>query len=444
MDVSDWTIAEALAWLDSHVNMEKDVSPRAASMRLGRIERILALMGDPQRTAPVVHITGTNGKGSTARMVTRLLSEKGLTVGTYLSPHLERPHERILWDGEAVTDDQLARALAAVASLEPMLDATPTWFEVLTAAAFGFFAEVAVDAMVIEVGLGGRYDATNVVHAEVAVVTNVSLDHQDVIGPTRRDIAREKAGIIKEGSVVVLGEDDEDLLPIFDAAATEAGAAALWKRGDDFACVENNVAVGGRLLSIRTPGSLYEDVFVPVHGAHQAENAACAVVAAEAFFAGPLDHSVVEGALGAVELPGRLEVVARRPLVVFDGAHNAAGASALGSALDDDFEVEGRRIVVFGALAGHEPADLLDHLGASSIDLLVATEPASPRALSASDVAKAARGLGIDTVVESDPRNALDAAIALAAEEDAVVVTGSLYLVGAARSYFRERSGSAR
>jgi dihydrofolate synthase/folylpolyglutamate synthase len=440
MDVNDWTIGQALGWLDSHVNMEKDVSPRAASMRLERIERILALMNDPQRTAPAIHITGTNGKGSTGRMVTRLLMEKGLTVGTYVSPHLERPHERILWDGEPVTDDQLASALGAVAALEPMFDSTPTWFEVMTAAAFGFFNDVAVDVMVIEVGLGGRYDATNVVHGDVALITNISLDHQAVIGPTRVDIAREKAGIIKAGAVVILGEDDEDLVPIFEAAANDVEAAALWKRGDDFACVENHIAVGGRLLSIRTPGALYEEVFVPVHGAHQGDNAACAVAAVEAFFATPLDETVVEGGLSGVELPGRLEVTTRRPLVVVDGAHNAAGAAALGSALDDDFDVQGRRIVVFGVLAGHEPRDLLDQLGASAIDLLVATEPASPRAVPAADVAAAARSLGIDTVVEPDVRSAVDAAVALASEDDLVVVTGSLYLVGDARRRLRDLS----
>ena len=438
MDVSDWTVGQALAWLDSHANMEKDVSPRAASMRLERIERILALMGDPQRTAPAIHITGTNGKGSTARMVTRLLKEKGLTVGTYLSPHLERPHERILWDGEPVTDDQLATALGAVAALEPMFESTPTWFEVLTAAAFGFFNEVAVDVMVVEVGLGGRYDATNVVHGDVAVITNIALDHQAIIGPTRADIAMEKAGIIKPGAVVVIGEDDEDLVPIFDAAAAEVEAAAVWKRGDDFACVENHIAVGGRLLSIRTPGALYEEVFVPVHGAHQGDNAACAVAAVEAFFAAPLDETVVEGGLGGVELPGRLEVATRRPLVVIDGAHNAAGAAALGSSLDDDFDVQGRRIVVFGCLIGHTPGELLDHLGASVIDLLVATEPLSPRAVPAAEVAVAARALGIDTVVEPDVRSAIDAATALASEDDLVVVTGSLYLVGQARSHLRQ------
>ncbi|MFP5327343.1 MAG: bifunctional folylpolyglutamate synthase/dihydrofolate synthase [Acidimicrobiia bacterium] len=433
MDPKDWTISSALAWLDDHVNMEKDSSPRAASMRLGRIEQMLQLMGDPQTAAPVVHITGTNGKGSTARMVSRLLTEKGLTTGTYLSPHLERVNERILWDGEAISDEHLAESLGVIATLEPLLDSNPTWFEVVTAAAFRFFADVAVDAMVIEVGLGGRYDATNVADGAVAVITNVSLDHQAVIGPTRADIAREKAGIIKPGAVVVLGEVDTELESIFDEAAADAGVAAMWRRGDDFAVVDNQVAVGGRLLSVRTPGSLYEDLFLPAHGSHQADNVACAIAAAEAFFAGPLDQTVVEGALGGLELPGRLEVVGRRPLVVIDGAHNAAGAAALGAALDEDFDVAGRRIVVFGVLGGHEPADLLDQMGATSIDVLVATEPASPRAVSAADVARDARGLGIDTLVEPDLRSAIDAALGLASEDDLVVVTGSLYLVGSAR-----------
>lgn len=437
MDPAAWSLPEALAWLDSHVNFERDTSAGAASMRLERIRQIVRLMGDPHAAAPVIHITGTNGKGSTARMVTRLLAEKGLSVGTFLSPHLEQIHERILWDGEPIDDEHLGAAIGAVAALEPMFSGTPTWFEALTAAAFGFFSSVAVDAMVLEVGMGGRYDATNVADAAVAVITNISLDHQAFLGSTREAIATEKSGIIKSDSVAVIGEEDEDLWPIFDRAAGAAGAAALWRRGDDFACVENQVAVGGRLLSIRTAGALYEDVFLPVHGVHQGENAASAVAAAEAFFAAPLDQTVVEGAFSGLELPGRLEVLSRRPLVVLDGAHNAAGVAALGATLDDEFVVDGRRIVVFGVLAGHPPGELLDQLGAGSIDVLLATEPVSPRAIAADEVAAAARSLGIDTIVEPDARRAVDTALSLAGEDDAIVVTGSLYLVGTARGQLR-------
>src|SRR5438874_4763527 len=229
-------LAGALAYLDDHVNLETDASARAASKRLDRVGRLVELMGDPQRAYPVVHLTGTNGKGSTARMLTALLVAKGLSVGTYTSPHLERFNERMAWNGEPISDAAFVEVIEAVAAIEPLLDSPPTVFEILTAAAYRWFTDVAVDVAVVEVGLGGRWDATNVADAQVAVVTNVSLDHAETIGPTLVDIATEKAGIVKPGSTLVLGETDPTLADIFRAAP----AAGVWERDRDFGCAVND------------------------------------------------------------------------------------------------------------------------------------------------------------------------------------------------------------
>src|SRR5438552_13303645 len=314
-------LAGALAFLDDHLNLEMDVSGRAAAKRLDRVGRLVELMADPQRAYPVLHLTGTNGKGSTARVLTSLLTAKGLSVGTYTSPHLERFNERMAWNGEPISDAAFVEVIEAVAGIEMLVPSRPTVFEILTAAAFRWFADIAVDAGVVEVGLGGRWDATNVADGQVAVVTNVSLDHAETIGPTLTDIAGEKAGIIKPGSTLVLGETTPALADIFRAA----GAAEIWERGRDFACDGNRLAHGGRLLDLRTPGASYDDLYLPVHGAHQGDNAALALAAAEAFFGAPLDADVVEQAMAAVKIPGRLEVMSRHPLTVLDGAHNPAG-----------------------------------------------------------------------------------------------------------------------
>ncbi|MBV8234647.1 MAG: bifunctional folylpolyglutamate synthase/dihydrofolate synthase, partial [Acidimicrobiia bacterium] len=346
-------LAGALAYLDDHVNLEADASARAAEMRLDRVRGLVELMGEPQRAYPVLHLTGTNGKGSTARMLTALLVAKGLSVGTYTSPHLERFNERIAWNGDAISDAAFVEIIDAVASIERVMSDAPTVFEILTAAAFRWFADVAVDVGVVEVGLGGRWDATNVADGQVAVVTNISLDHAETIGPTLADIATEKAGIVKAGSTLVLGETDPALARIFRAA----GAAEVWEREQDFACDGNRLAHGGRLLDLRTPGATYTDVYLPLYGAHQGDNAAVALAGAEAFFGGPLDDRVVEEAFAAVRVPGRLEVIGRQPLVVLDGAHNPAGAAAAAGAIAEAFGDAAARVLVVGLLQGKDPAE---------------------------------------------------------------------------------------
>ena len=425
------TYDEALRYLDDHASYEK--TGRITSPSIDTITALCAALGDPQHTAPAIHITGTNGKGSTAQMTSRLLAASGLTVGTYTSPHLERVNERISRNLEPIDDDEFAEQIAAIAALEPVIDRRPSYFEILTAAAFRWFADIAVDVMVIEVGLLGRWDATNVVDATVAVVTNIGMDHTEFAGPTLEHIAREKAGIITPRSAAVVGETRESLVDIFRAE----GPATLLVRGDDFDVEGNRLAVGGRLLDLRTPTTIYTDVYLPLNGAHQGLNAATALVAAETFFAAPLAEDVVLEGFGGVAMPGRFEVLGRQPLVIVDGAHNPPGADTCAEVFFDDFDPEGRRLLVVGTL--RNPDEMLAALRADEFDLVFACTAPSPRGVSAADVADAARRLGCDAVYAFDTvEAACRRAMEYADGDDAVLATGSLYTAGAARPVLQQ------
>ncbi|MDA8274395.1 MAG: Mur ligase family protein [Actinomycetota bacterium] len=426
-------LADALAWLDGHVNFEATMPSRRSLPTLDRMREVMSLLGDPHRAAPVVHLTGTNGKGSTAAMVTSLLAARGLSVGTYTSPNLHRVNERIARHGVPIDDDALLDVLETLARLEPLLSEPLTRFELLTAAAFLHFADEAVDVAVVEVGVGGRWDSTNVADGDVAVITNVSYDHTDVLGPTLEDIASDKSGIVKARSRVVVGETAPALVSLVRDAARSAGAAQLWARGDDFATTANRVAVGGRLVDVRTPGGAYGEVLVPLHGSHQGDNASCALTAVEAFFGAPLDADVVDEAFAAVRVPGRLEVVGRHPLVVLDGAHNVAGMTVLARALVEDVPVLGETVAVVGMLGGRDPVAMLDLLLTAGVRAVVVCTPPSPRALAAPVVAEAATGLGMDVTVVDAPADALREALGRVAADGRVVACGSLYVVAEVR-----------
>ncbi len=427
-------LPEAVAYLDRHLNREARAG-RIEGLSLDTMHRLMHVMGYPHLTYPVIHITGTNGKGSVARMITALLVGSGLTVGTYTSPHLERINERIARNGEPIADDELAEAIGEVAAIEPLADVDASWFELATAAAFSWFAQVAVDVAVVEVGLLGRFDATNVVEAEVAVVTNVGLDHTDGVGDWAAAVASEKAGIIKPGSFLVLGETDERLASIFRAEHPRE----TWERDIDFGVEANLAAVGGRVVDLRTPSGIYEQVFVPLHGRHQGDNAAIALAAAEAFFARPLTEQVVTDAFAQVTMPGRLEVLGRAPLIMVDGAHNPPGAELAAETLAEDFDVAGREILVVGLLEGRDVSGMLEALGAPSADLVVACTPPSPRAVPAAEVAAAARAMDVDAEAVADVPAAIDLARSVATPDDAILVAGSLYVAGAARSHLTSR-----
>src|ERR1700733_6372980 len=426
-------LAEGLAWLDSHIDYESTAFARRTLPTLARIEALCDLLGDPQRAYPSVHITGTNGKGSTAAMVTALLAAQGLSVGTYTSPNLMRVNERISRNGEPIDDEALCEVLDSLARLEPMLTDRPTRFELLTAGALAWFADEAVDAAVIEVGLGGRWDCTNVVDGEVCVITNVSYDHTEVLGPTLEDIARDKSGIFKQGSQVIIGEVDPVLVGILSQAARDAGATEIWRRDQEFACTANRTAVGGRLINFRTPGARFGYVLVPLFVPHQGDHASVALAAAEVFFGRPLAEETVEQALAAVRVPGRLEVIGRHPLVVADGAHNAAGMNALARSLVEEFNVSGRMTAVVGMLTGRDPAAMLEPLRRAGVDSVVVCTPDSPRAQPAALVAEAANALGFSVAISGSPAQAVGVPVNRAGEDDGVVICGSLYVVGDAR-----------
>lgn len=425
--------AEALVYLDEHMSYQK--TGRIDSPTTEPIAAICAALGDPQLSAPVIHVTGTNGKGSTVQMISRLLAATGLTVGTYTSPHLEHITERFKRNGESITEDELADQIGAVAEVAALVDQDPGYFEILTAAAFRWFADTAVDVMVIEVGLLGRWDATNIVDSQVAVVTNIGMDHNEFAGPSLLDVADEKSGIVKPGSAVVIGETRPELVDVFQ----KAGGATSLVRGADFDTLSNALAVSGRVLDIRTPTTIYTDVYVPLNGAHQGDNAAVALTAVETFFAGPLAEDVVNEGFAEVTMPGRFEILGRQPLTVIDGAHNPVGADHCAQVFFDDFHPEGRRILVVGTL--RDPKEMLSALRADEFDIVLVCTAPTPRGVPAAELLQAATELGCDDIVSFDTvEEACQRAMDYADGDDAVLVTGSLYTAGAARTSLASRT----
>jgi dihydrofolate synthase/folylpolyglutamate synthase len=411
---------------------------------LDRITDLLDLLGSPQRSYPSIHITGTNGKTTTARMIDALLREFGVRTGRYTSPHLESVTERIALDGHPLDPIRFAAAFDDVAPFAHMVDERHpnplTFFELLTAMAFSAFADAPVEVAVVEVGLGGRWDATNVVQAPVAVVTPIGLDHVGILGETVEAIAGEKAGIIHPGAVVVQAPQPPGAAAVLAARAEEVGASIV-RVGADFGVRSRTVAVGGQLLELEGLGGTYQEIFLPLYGAHQAGNAACALAAVEAFFGagerGRLDIDVVRSAFESVTSPGRLEVVRRSPTVILDGAHNPAGAAALAVAVDEAFTFT-RLVAVVAVLDDKDAAGLFDALQ-PVVDSVVVTTNASPRALGVDELASVAVEVFGDSRVEVVPRldDAIEAAVT-AAEEDGnvgggVLVTGSIVTVGEAR-----------
>ena len=426
--------ADLRAWLDSHVNLEATAGD-TDGLSLAPMQGLLAALGDPQGDYPAIHISGTNGKGSVAAMVGALAQAWGMTVGVYASPHVERINERMAVGGDPVSDAELAELLGHLRLVEDHLadghaGARPSWFELVTAAALRWFADVAVDLAVVEVGKLGRYDATNVVNSRVAIITNIGRDHTDGRAGWEAAVMGEKAGILHSDVTAVLGPMDAELVAI----AAEESPGELLVAGQHFDLEENQPAVGGRLITVRTPRACYDDVYVSLFGAHQGDNAALAIAAFESLVEQELDEPVLD-ALGEVAVPARFEVVARQPLVVIDGAHNPDGIAAAAATLADQFTVLGTVTWVFGMMSDKDPDAMLAAIDASGArcDLVVCCAPDWPRALSAADLADAARNRGIDAEVATDVTEAVERALELSGDEDAVVVAGSLYTAGAAR-----------
>lgn len=426
---------------------------------LDRIEMLMDLLGNPERSFDVIHIAGTNGKSSTARMVDSLLRAFHRRVGLVTSPHLQRVTERIGIDGQPIHPRDYVRIWHEIKPFVEMVDAQSdvpmSKFEVLVGLSYAAFADAPVDIAVVEVGLGGRWDATNVVNADVSVITPVGLDHTDYLGDTLAEIAGEKAGIIKpredaddpltpNENIVVIAEQDPEAMRVIlqQAVDVEAGVA---RSGSEFAALESRIAVGGQQVNIQGLGGLYEDIFLPLHGEHQAKNAAVALAAVEAFFGAsaghPLDVATVRNGFAQAISPGRLERVRTSPTTFIDAAHNPHGAKALGAALDRDFDFA-RLIGVLSIFEDKDATGILTALEPYLTEVVI-TQNSSPRALDAYDLAETARDIfGEERVHVADN---LPGAYAQAVElaEDAevqsgsgIIITGSVVTAGDARAMF--------
>ena len=411
---------------------------------LDRITELVELLGSPQRNFPVIQISGTNGKTSTARMIDDLLRELGLRTGRFTSPHLESVTERISLDGEPVDADRFA---AAYRELAPYLDLVDgrhdvrlSYFEVLVALAYAIFADAPVDVAVVEVGMGGTWDATNVAYASVAVVTPVALDHSDYLGDTIGEIAAEKAGIIKPGGFAVIGRQPAEAAEVLLARVADVGASVAVE-GRDFGVRDRQLAVGGQQVWLNGLTGNYDAILLPLHGEHQASNAADAVAAVEAFVGGgrePLDPEVVQSALGKVTSPGRLEVLRRGPTVLVDAAHNPAGAGVLAQTVQEEFSFS-RLVGVVAVLGDKDVRGILEELE-PVLAAVVVTENSSPRRLPLAELtAVAEQVFGDERVTPAHTLpDAIDAAIALVEDEAilggaGVLVTGSVVTAGDAR-----------
>lgn len=418
------------------------VGEGAPQPRLEPTRRAVELLGDVHRSAPVVHITGTNGKTSTSRMIESLLRASGLRTGLLTSPHLERITERIVIDGEPISDEAFARNWDDIRPYLLMVDAelatdgeeTLTFFEALTVLAFACFADAPVDVVVLEVGMGGEWDSTNVADAQVAVFTPIALDHTQRLGETIAEIARTKAGIIKPAaSVVTAIQPIEALDALREAVSIDEASLAIERV--DFALESTTVAVGGQLVDIRGRAGRYRDVFVPLYGDHQAQNAAVAIAAVESFLGDghvELAADVVAEGFGQVTSPGRLQLVGIEPTVLVDAAHNPHGAAALSAALREYFDFD-EFAIVLGVLADKDARGIVREIAALATRVDV-TSSQSDRAIPADELADIVRDdVEPDAVfVHDELAEAMDAARAWADEAPrrAVVVTGSITLVG--------------
>jgi len=414
---------------------------------LGKIRDLMDVLGSPQRAYPAIHLTGTNGKTSTARMIDGLLRAHGLHTGRYTSPHLETVRERISLDGEPISEERLVATYQEVAPLAELIDARYseplTYFDMTTAMAYAAFADAPVDVAVVEVGLGGEDDATNVIEAGVAVMTPIGLDHTEWLGDTIEDIAWAKAGIIHKGATVITAlQTEEAMRPIIERSA-EMGAT-IAREGSEFGVIERAQAVGGQVLRLQGLRAVYDEVFLPLFGAHQAQNAALALAAVEAFLGDQVQPELVVEGFAQVDSPGRLERVRSAPTILLDGAHNPHGMAATVSALEEEFSFR-HLVAVVAVLGDKDVAGLLDLLEPVAARIVV-TQNSSPRSMPVAELAQLATDIfGEDRVTVADTMpDAIEEAVVLAEEDSsgelsgvAVLVTGSVVTVADARKLLK-------
>lgn len=419
---------------------------------LVRMHALMDLLGEPQRAYPVIHITGTNGKSSTARMIDELLRSFGVRTGRFTSPHLSNIRERISFDGEPIS---VARFLRTYQEVKPYLELVDqgagipedaqhvpvSFFEAMTAMAYAAFADAPVDVAIVEVGLGGAWDATNVADGKIAVITPIGIDHAHLLGETRTEIAIEKSGIIKPDSTSIMAPQEPDVAKILLEKAAAVGSV-IARAGVEFAVVDRQIAVGGQVLAIQGLNGTYENLYFPLFGAHQAENAALALATTEALLAPgdgrPLNPELVEAAVAAMSSPGRLEIVRTSPTIIIDAAHNPHGMQASIAALADGFDFS-RLIGVFAASSDKDVRGMLDLLE-PVLDEIVITRNNSARSSDIDGLARiAVEYFGVDRVsAYAALPEAIEAAVTLSEDGDhlsgaGVLITGSVYTAGDAR-----------
>jgi dihydrofolate synthase/folylpolyglutamate synthase len=432
--------------------IEKELLARWPESRIApSIERIAALvdiLGSPQLTYPTIHVGGTNGKTTTTRMIDALLFAHGLRTGRFTSPHLETYLERIAINGQSIDPKELIFSYNDIAAYLDLMDEKfehpISFFEAITAIAFVAFAEHPIDVGVIEVGMGGQWDATNVVQADVSVIMPIGFDHMEYLGNTLHEIASTKAGIIKENGFIVLAQQEPEAAKELIRKAAEVGADVV-REGIEFSVKSRAIAVGGQLLTIQGVNETYEEIFLPLHGRHQASNAAAALVAVEAFFGDqPLDIDAVRSGFASVLSPGRCEIVHRDPTIILDAAHNPHGAKALAETLRSEFNFD-EIIAVVAVLGDKDAAGIFKELE-SIVDHVIVTQSTSERAMPSSEVEKIGSSIfGIDRVFEvQDLFQAIDKAMSdsvrpLSEATVGIVITGSVVTVGQARTYLRKK-----
>lgn len=415
---------------------------------LERISALMDILGSPQLTYPTIHVAGTNGKTSTTRMIDSLLFATGMRTGRFTSPHLESYLERIAINGQSIEAKEIIFAYNDIAAyldlMDEKFDNPISFFEAITALAFVAFAEHPIDVGVIEVGMGGTWDATNVIDADVSVVMPIDYDHMEYLGNTLTEIAATKAGVIKEGGFVVLAQQQPEAAVELLRRAAEVGAD-IAREGIEYELLSRAIAVGGQLISVRGINKTYEDIFIPLHGKHQALNAASALVAVEAFFGDqPLDIESVRAGFAAVTSPGRCEIVHRDPTLILDAAHNPHGARALAETLESEFTFD-EVIGVVAIFGDKDPAGVLKELE-PILNSVIVTQSSSPRAMPVDELEKvavsifgndrvfpvASLGAALDRAVEKAKRPLSD-------ESVGVVVAGSVVTVGESRTYLRKK-----
>jgi dihydrofolate synthase/folylpolyglutamate synthase len=415
---------------------------------LERIAALVDILGSPQLTYPTIHVGGTNGKTTTSRMIDSLLFEMGLRTGRFTSPHLESYRERISINGQPIDPKALIFSYNDIAAYLDFMDTkfeTPiSFFEAITALAFAAFAEHPIDVGVIEVGMGGEWDATNVVDADVSVIMPIDLDHTEYLGSTIAEIAKTKAGIIKEGGFVVLAQQSPEAAVELLKKAAEVGAD-IAREGLEYVIESRTLAVGGQLLTIKTPKDTYEEIFLPLHGKHQASNAAAALVAVEAFFGEQeLDYEAVLAGFANVQSPGRCEVLHRDPTIIIDAAHNPHGARALTETIQNEFTFD-EVIGIFAAMGDKDVQGALVELE-KVMDSIIVTKNSSTRSMAVAEVESLAiKVFGADRVFTAETLDsAIDKAIKdsvrpLSEDTLGILITGSVVTVGEARTIVRKR-----